>query len=549
MSQSPQPAPELRDPSQDARIRFVRQATIICFVLGFSFGVVIIPLLVAPSAPHTTAIFAAVVCGSTSCALGYLAVRRGRERAAAWGVIAAGVLGPLIASPSSPMILAFMPSAVAMASLVLSARSTGLVGAVAAAAPLAAVLWVPALDLVSAGVLASANLTMSALLLVTRGWNRRLISDMLQQREAEHALNVQLREARRLEGIGRLAGGVAHDLNNLLTVIIGNLDLMDPDLDEGLPDVHAASLRAAALVRQLLIYARRQPRQLEVLDLAEVTRAIQPLLLQLPRENTTLQLDVAAPAFVRMDRTQLEQVLLNLVGNACQATQARGGLVSVTVQPEPSAGTVLLVVSDDGQGMPPEIQQQVFEPFFTTRQGEGGTGLGLATVHAIIQQSGGQIFVESTLGRGTTFSVRLPAQPAPASAAAPERAPAEPAASGTILVVDDDDAVRRTLARLLEERGHTLLVADGAREALDLAMTQEPDLLVTDVVMPRVSGRELAVRLRERYPGLPVLFVSGYIADVDIPPEQLLPKPVDAGMLHARVDRLLRQARERQSAG
>jgi two-component system, cell cycle sensor histidine kinase and response regulator CckA len=348
-------------------------------------------------------------------------------------------------------------------------------------------------------------------------------------------LEDQLRQAQKMEAVGRLAGGVAHDFNNLLTAILGSTDLLLRDLEPTSPmrqdaaEIKKAGERAAGLTRQLLAYSRRQVLQPEVLDLNRVVADMDRLLRRLIGEDVSLS-TVLAPDLgpVRADRGQVEQVIVNLVLNARDATPAGGKLTIETsnVQLDPSyveahAGArpgpfVLLTVSDTGAGMDAETTAHLFEPFFTTKEVGKGTGLGLATVYGIVKQSEGYITVYSEPGHGTTFKIYLPRVAGPAPAAAPAPAPPERSrGSETVLVVEDEEAVRSLSRRALEASGYTVLAAADGPDALRLVERYGGPihLVLTDVVMPGMTGREMAERLTQRRPGLRVLYMSGYPGD------------------------------------
>ncbi|MBN9522360.1 PAS domain S-box protein [bacterium] len=348
-------------------------------------------------------------------------------------------------------------------------------------------------------------------------------------------LEEHLRQAQKMEAVGRLAGGVAHDFNNLLTVITGFAELLHGMLDDRpdarplVEEIGKAGRRAAGLTRQLLAFSRKQVLQPKLIDpnalLADLGRMLRPLL----GEDIELALTLApAVRRVRVDPGQLEQVVMNLAVNARDAMPTGGRLTVETgnatldeayaeFRPEVRPGNyVRLAVTDTGAGMDRAVADRVFEPFFTTK-GEGrGTGLGLATVYGIIKQSGGHIEVTSEVGTGTTFEVYLPAaDEAPGSrvgVALPDRAPG---GRETVLLVEDEEAVRELAARVLRTKGyHVVEAADGAAALATAARHPGPiDLLVTDVVMPRLGGRELAARLAETRPGLRVLYLSGYTDD------------------------------------
>ncbi len=396
-----------------------------------------------------------------------------------------------------------------------------------------------------------------------------LILDMSRQKRLE----AQLREAQKQEAIGRLAGGIAHDFNNLLTAIIGYVDLLLADLENGaagtaeLVEIRRATERASALTRQLLSFARRQPLNTRVVDLGQIVTGIEPLLRRVIGEDVELTVSVAPEAFVRVDPAQLEQVIVNLAVNARDAMPAGGALtIAVDVQPERrrvhrGAGNdgdqVILRVADSGEGMDEQTRVHAFEPFFTTKAPGRGTGLGLATVYGIVTASGGTVTIESRVEGGTTVVVALPraaAEPAPATEPARREIPRALAATGgarTILVVEDEDAVRQLVRTVLGRQGFTVVDVPNGAAALEwVASRSEPvDLLVTDLVMPGMNGREVAERLSSVSPGLPVLFLSGYTADVlrGRPPlgpgQSFLAKPFSPDELVATVHAILAEPR------
>jgi signal transduction histidine kinase/CheY-like chemotaxis protein len=344
----------------------------------------------------------------------------------------------------------------------------------------------------------------------------------------------QLVQAQKMEAIGRLAGGIAHDFNNLLTVIAGQgeklLDRLPPG--DGLQEVHLiqkTAERAATLTQQLLAFSRKQILQPRELHLNVVVAELLPMLRRVVSEDIELlpELDPAS-GYVKADPGQLQQVIMNLTVNARDA-MPNGGKLFLTardvevdegyarlhpgVQPGPY---VMLSVRDTGNGMDPNTQAHIFEPFFTTKDHGKGTGLGLATVHGIIEQSGGHISVQSERGRGATFNVYLPRIRPAVRKPEVDRPPAAAAVgSETILLVEDEDDLRDLVREVLEARGYTLLSARNPIEALALA-DEHPsriDLLLTDVVMPRMNGRELAERLAPARPGMKILYMSGYTDD------------------------------------
>jgi PAS domain S-box-containing protein len=354
------------------------------------------------------------------------------------------------------------------------------------------------------------------------------------QRDVSHQVELeeQLRQSQKMEAIGRLAGGVAHDFNNLLTAITGYTDILLIDLAEGDPlrdyleQVQKAALRAAALTRQLLAFSRRQVLQPEVMDLNAAVADMEEMLRRLIGEDIDL-ITVLDPALgrVKADPGQIEQVIMNLAVNARDAMPRGGKLTIETANvelDEDYAGRhvavrpgsyVMLAISDTGVGMTPEIQARIFEPFFTTKERGKGTGLGLSTVYGIVKQSGGNIWVYSEIGRGTTFKIYLPRVEGEIVSGDHTRAPIESyGGTETILLVEDDDLVRDLARRVLRKNGYTVLDAQNGGEALLLCEQHDGPihLMVTDVVLPRMGARELAERLATLRPAMKVLYMSGY---------------------------------------
>ena len=364
---------------------------------------------------------------------------------------------------------------------------------------------------------------------------------LLQRRQMEERerLERQLHQARQFQLVGQLAGGVAHDFNNLLTAILGNVDLLRMDIEGGhvesteilerIGQVHDAGTRATELTRQLLSFARKQVSAPVVLDVDDVLRRFEPMLRRLLPEHIQMQVALDPGVLpICADPSQFEQVVLNLVVNARDA-MSDGGLLRIEtgsvlldeeyvgLHPDARQGLhVVLAVSDSGGGMTPETRERIFEPFFTTKAVGKGTGLGLATVHGIVHQAGGSIRVHSELGRGTTFHVFWPlAEGAPAEVVS-ERLGESLQGTETILVCEDADAVRELAVRILERAGYHVISAACGDEALrKLSDLGSPvDLLFTDVIMPVMNGRALADAVHARFPQLPVLYASGYTADV-----------------------------------
>ncbi len=345
-------------------------------------------------------------------------------------------------------------------------------------------------------------------------------------------LEDRLRQAQKMEALGRVAGGVAHDFNNLLTVILGNLSLLEArvadkrtehELVEALQD---AAARAAGLTGQLLAFSRRQVLKTQILDLGVLTQGMAAILARLVGDNVELAVETSdAPCRVKADPAQLEQVILNLAINARDA-MPDGGTLSLSTSgsapspdlrsrhPEAKADAyVTLEVKDTGRGMDERTLEHLYEPFFTTKSAGRGTGLGLATVYGIVTQTGGFIDVESQPGQGTTFRVCLPLADGAVEAPSPWSSPAPaPASRTTVLLVEDEPSLRLLVERVLREAGYHVLVAGDGQQALAVVRDAASpiDLLLTDVVMPQMSGPALARALRETRSDLPVVFVSGY---------------------------------------
>jgi len=346
----------------------------------------------------------------------------------------------------------------------------------------------------------------------------------------KHELETRLFRAQKLESLGLLAGGIAHDFANLLTVILTSASLAsarasDPLVSEELTAITGAAERGALLTRQLLAISRTHPLTLQAVDLGERLLSLSTLLHRILPERITLELsDDGEPALVEGDPSQLDQVLMNLCINARDAMPQGGSLrihtalvpADPSVRASEDAGPwVAVTVTDTGSGMPPDVVERVFEPFFTTKPDRVGTGLGLAVVFSIVRQHGGSITCESTVGKGTTFRLRFPVA---REHAAPVATPTVSPRSGTgrILIADDDVDIRETVGRILDSAGYsTLTVADG--NAAAAAVRAEPfDLAFLDVVMPGPTCVDLVARLRAIRPELRVLLASGYAAEPEI---------------------------------
>jgi len=358
-------------------------------------------------------------------------------------------------------------------------------------------------------------------------------------------LEMQLPQSQKMEAIGLLAGGVAHDFNTLLGVICGQCKLisLQSNLDDGLrtriEEIAKAAQRAAELTRQLLAFSRKQLLQLNVLDLnAAVTDMAAPLR-RLIGEHVTLVTRLAPDlGRIKADPSQIEQVIINLAVNARDAMPQGGTLILETANQEldeefarhnPLAAPgwyVMLTVSDTGVGIDKESMAHIFEPFYTTKEMGKGTGLGLATVYGMIKQSGGHIAVHRVPGRGATFAIYFPLV---AGEAQTEKSEVRPLTATprkeTILLVEDEATLRELVRTCLQQAGYTVLVAEDGYEAMEIASRHpgEIDLLLTDVVMPGLSGLEVARRLREQRPQTKVLYVSGYLDAATLAPESLGP--------------------------
>lgn len=387
------------------------------------------------------------------------------------------------------------------------------------------------------------------------------IRDITGRRELEE----RIRSAQKMEAIGRLAGGVAHDFNNLLSVILGEVALATraPSSLEraqaALAQIQEVAERASDLTRQLLAFSRRRLVEPVVFLVDTVIVQLQPVLRRLVGERTDLVLALDAEGCaIRAGRSQFEQVLANLVVNARDALEERGGVRVSTLCRElttrnasalgvPPGQYVVLCVEDDGCGMSADVRAHAFEPFFTTKAQGSGTGLGLATCYAVVQQCGGAITLDSIPGQGTTVQVFFPLSDAPPVHVGDSAAAAAPRGDETILLVEDEAKVRDVTARLLRDRGYTVIEASDGLEALDALERTEPapDLLLTDVVMPNLGGKELARRVLAQKPEIRVLYTTGYTDDADLQRAMrtgeltILEKPYSASQLESRVREVL----------
>jgi PAS domain S-box-containing protein len=365
------------------------------------------------------------------------------------------------------------------------------------------------------------------------------VSEDITERRMAELERVRLQEEMgqldRLKSLGQLAGSISHDFNNLLGVILNYATLLerevtDPTASADLGEIRTAAERAAALTRQLLTFARRDVVDPEPLDVNAVIRDITELLGRTLGERVELRLRLAEkPLVAVIDRHQLDQVVLNLAINARDAMSTGGVLTIATRHDSGRDGSCLVVLSitDDGEGMAPDVAERAFEPFFSTKPTGAGTGLGLSTVYGIVQQNQGDVMIDSVAGLGTTITVVLPCATEANPVSAETRA-ADGDGSERILLVEDEDPLREATARLLRARGYDVVTAGDGIEALDVMDREERpmDLVVTDVAMPRLRGDELAERLAVIAPEVPVLFVSGYDSGEAPQVGRLLPKPV-----------------------
>jgi two-component system cell cycle sensor histidine kinase/response regulator CckA len=370
----------------------------------------------------------------------------------------------------------------------------------------------------------------------------------------------QLREVQKMEAIGRLAGGVAHDFNNLITVILGCADLCMPTADEGsktyLKQIREASQQGAGLTRQLLTFTRRQPVLPMTVDIHTAIASVVPMLRQLMGEDIELVTALDdQPTSVKIDGGQLEQVIMNLAINARDAMPTGGRLtIQTSTLPMPTDASlgsgasdkVVLTVSDTGVGMDAVVQAHIFEPFYTTKPEGKGTGLGLSIVYGIVRQSGGTITVTSTVGQGTSFAVHLPISNTPGTSIAEQATTLHRRGTETLLLVEDESSVRNLAGEMLRQQGYRVVDARHGVEALELLKASDrfPDLIITDVVMPHLSGPEFVRRVRKSNPEAKVLYTSGYsdhplLQDDVLDGIRFLQKPFTADILTATVRKVL----------
>src|SRR5690348_9438621 len=382
----------------------------------------------------------------------------------------------------------------------------------------------------------------------------------------KRSLEAQLRQAQRMESIGRLAGGVAHDFNNVLTAIFGYTELLSETLPPGssqredLEEIRKAAQRASGLTRQLLAFSRQQVLQPVVAETNDLVESLEKMLRRIVSEDIKLTLTLnRTTGNILVDPGQFDQVLMNLVVNARDAMPKGGSLMIETANADldeqyvmehqvvTPGRYVLISVSDTGSGIPPAVRSRIFEPFFTTKEIGKGTGLGLSTVYGIVKQSGGYVWVYSEVGKGTTFKIYLPRVDAPAVTGEFAVEPQDLRGTETVLLAEDDETLRALTTSVLRKLGYTVLAAGTPQEAQALARRREGTihLLLTDVVMPGSSGRDLARELAKSRPGTKVLFISGYTGEAMIqhgltePGLNYLQKPYTPSVLAAKVREVL----------
>lgn len=370
---------------------------------------------------------------------------------------------------------------------------------------------------------------------LTRIWGTQ--RDITQRKQAEKAYAVaeeQLRQSQKIEPIGRLAGGIAHDFNNFLAVIMLQVDMINRALPENDPlrlrvnDIKSVTDNAAIMVKQLLAFGRKQTLQPHPVVLNDVVEEFTKIIRTTIGEDIeiTLKLD-QAPGVCFVDPNQITQILMNLAVNARDAMHKGGKLTIETSnividentfkhRAQPKGSYIQLSVSDNGIGMNAKTEKHIFEPFFTTKEAAKGTGLGLATVYGIVKQSNGFIWVDSTIDEGTTFTLHFPRTDKKAREVKPEKVKTIPQGTETILLVEDEEQIRKTSKEVLESLGYTIIDARDGEQAISIAASHENDidLLLTDVVMPKMNGKELAKQVKELHPELSILFMSGYTDDI-----------------------------------
>lgn len=394
------------------------------------------------------------------------------------------------------------------------------------------------------------------------------ITDQKRAEEQQNKLQVQLNQVQKMESVGKLAGGIAHDFNNMLSAIIGYSEIIlmslpyDSPMREEVKAIKDSGDKAAVLTRQLLAFSRKQVLDVRPLDLNSVVEGMVKMLARVINEDIKLDLHLdQGIRSVVADRSQLEQVLLNLAVNAGDAMPNGGHLIIETstieldkdfvdqhAESQPGEH-VQLVVTDTGAGIPDDVRQMIFEPFFTTKEVGKGTGLGLATVYGIIKQHGGQIYVYSEMGKGTTFKIFLPASGRKALGQDQQQAEPIPAGKETVLLAEDDVSIRKMIKLTMEAEGYTLLEAGNGEEAIEISNSYDGDihLLLTDVIMPKINGRELANSLQKDRPDMEVIFMSGYTDDaishhgVLEPGVHFIQKPITPSILAKKLREVLKK--------
>ena len=407
--------------------------------------------------------------------------------------------------------------------------------------------------------------------------NQAVIAQLVDTTEQKN-LEMRFAHSQKMQAVGQLAGGVAHDFNNLLTAMIGFCDLLlmrhpagDPSFAD-IMQIKQNANRAANLVRQLLAFSRRQTLQPKVLDLTDVLAELSHLIRRLIGENITLDMAHGRDiGMVKVDQGQLEQVIINLAVNARDAMSASGGTLNIRTsdmvvtagQPLPAhmispvaedsilpGRYVLAEVADTGCGIPRELIQQIFEPFFSTKEVGAGTGLGLSTVYGIVKQTGGYIYVSSTPGVGTTFSIFFPRHQQTGEVkveAAEKHSAADLTGNGTILLVEDETPVRTFSSRALTNKGYTVLEADSAETALGIMKERGPEIqvIISDVIMPGMTGPDMVKEILNSYPNIKVIFISGYAEDAFVNSFgrdrefNFLPKPFTLKQLASKVKEVM----------
>jgi signal transduction histidine kinase/CheY-like chemotaxis protein len=379
------------------------------------------------------------------------------------------------------------------------------------------------------------------------------------------ALQDQVHQARKMEALGRLAGGVAHDFNNLLTSIIANSDLVllggdsSAEVRDTVKEIEAAAYRAADLTRHLLAFSRKEVFETETVDLNRIVADMEKMLTRIIGEDIRLECGLSAEAaLVDAARMHIEQIVLNLAVNARDAMPQGGRLTIATSNPtsigregdasDAGPGMVRLTMTDTGCGMPDEVKSHLFEPFFTTKQQGKGTGLGLATVYGIVQQIKGEIVVDSAPGAGTSITILIPlARPGSARVERPDIPAPDGSGKETVLVAEDDETLLKVIVRTLQAGGYSVIGCADPFEALRCATSGAVriDLLIADMVMPELSGAQLAAGVQERLPETKVLFISGYAAQpqggvgVSVEADGFLAKPFSLKDLNRTVRRVL----------